>query len=302
MNELHIEPSNNCQAKCPMCVRTGLDLTISNLDLAWFKENIKPGELEKIMFCGNAGDPCMNKGLLEICKWIKKRNPNIVLGINTNGALQSKKWWTELANVFDGIYDYVVFSIDGTEESNHLYRVDVAYHRIMENAQAFIDAGGSAHWDMLVFDHNKFEVNHCIRTAKEMGFSWFRVKESSRWDVYRPGTYNLWPVDDSWQSTQRHEIQCEANRDQSRYIDAYGKMWPCCHLAEAHMANGNRDIKSFTNTELLDNYNKRLESGLPYSVCSKVCGTTTRTGQWRKEINLKEILKNGNTRPDRSSV
>jgi MoaA/NifB/PqqE/SkfB family radical SAM enzyme len=285
--ELHIEVSNNCQAKCAMCVRTGLELDIANLKLDWFKRNIDPSTLEKIMFCGNLGDPCMNKRLLDICQWLKEQNPEIVLGINTNGALQSPLWWTKIAETFTSIYDYVVFSIDGTEKTNAIYRKGVAWHRIMENAKAFIDAGGSAHWDMLVFQHNRHEVNECIAIAKNMGFSWFRVKESARWDVYPPGTDGLWPADNSWQYINSIAIDCEANRDQSRYYDAHGKEWPCCHMAEAYSMNGHEDIKRFSNTELLDNYTEQLTKS-PYDICVKACGTTARTGQWRHVINLKE--------------
>jgi len=266
-----------------------MELDVSNLKLEWFKKNINPLTLEKIMFCGNLGDPCMNKRLLEICQWLKAQNSEIVLGINTNGALQSEAWWKAMAHTLNGIYDYVVFSIDGTKNSNHIYREQVAWHRIMENATAFIEAGGSAHWDMLVFQHNFHEVDGCIKLARDMGFAWFRIKESSRWDIYPAGTAGLRPVDSSWQQSARIPIRCEANTDQSRYYDANGKMWPCCHMAEAHVMAGNEDIKKFSNEELLDNYNKQLKIA-PYDICIKACGTMARRDQWRKEINLKEII------------
>jgi hypothetical protein len=43
------------------------------------------------------------------------------------------------------------------EDTNHLYRENVEWKKIMENARAFISAGGTAHWDMLIFDHNKHQ-------------------------------------------------------------------------------------------------------------------------------------------------
>ena len=284
--ELHIEPSSNCQAKCSMCARTGReDLVIANLKLDWFKENVDATTLNKIMFCGNLGDPCANIGLLDICRYLKQQNPNIVLGINTNGGLRPPSWWTELANIFTGERDYVVFSIDGTATSNHIYREKVSWKRIEQNVKAFIDAGGSAHWDMLVFQHNFHQVDECKSLAQEMGFTWFRVKETSRWDVYPPGTAGLHPVNMDWKEPIQTEIDCEANRDCSRYIDAQGKEWPCCHIAEEHFANSNADIRNFSNVELLNNYNKRLQDD-PYDICKKVCGTTTRTGQWKQEIEF----------------
>ena len=286
MNELHIEASSNCQAKCVMCPRTGLDgLIVTDLTLDWFKENIKPQDHTKIFFCGILGDPCINKDLNKICRWIKDENPEITLGINTNGALQNTAWWEDIASIFTGIYDYVVFSIDGTEKTNHIYREDVSWRKVMENAKAYINAGGSAHWDMLVFKHNASEIDECRKLAKNLGFNWFRSKETIRWDIFPEGINQLFPVDDSWKDQEPVDISCES--DYSKYYDAQGNKWPCCHMAEAYLLAGNEDIKKFSNTQLLDNYNERLLND-PYDICKKACGTTSRKGQWRQEINLTE--------------
>ena len=285
IHTLHIEASSNCQAKCPMCPRTGLEgLVVSDLKLDWFKKNIKPKKYKKIFFCGNLGDPCANKDLVKICKWIKSKNENIVLGVNTNGALQSAAWWEELAGVLTGVEDYVVFSIDGLEETNEKYRIDVNWDSVLRNAYAFIRAGGSAHWDMLVFAHNAHEVELCKKFAKRiMGFRWFRAKETTRWHLYPEGICGLYPVNDDWKNVKETEIKCEAQY--SRFFDAQGNEWPCCHMAEAYIMSGNKDIKKFSNTELLDNYNERLKTN-PYDICKKACGTTSRTSQWKQEIEF----------------
>lgn len=285
IKELHIEASSNCQAKCPMCARTGLEgLVVSDLKLDWFKKNIKPKQYEKILFCGNMGDPCMNKDLVKICKWIKEQNKDIVLGINSNGAIQTAAWWSRLAKVLSGDRDYVVFSIDGLDETNEKYRIDVNWDSLMRNAKAFIRAGGSAHWDMLVFEHNAHEVELCKKFAKRfMGFKWFRVKETTRWDIYPVGSTNVFPVNEDWKNQKDIPIECEA--DYSRYFDAQGNEWPCCHMAEAYAMFGNEDIKKFTNVELLNNYNEKLKTD-PYDICKKACGTTCRTSQWKQEIEF----------------
>jgi hypothetical protein len=270
-----------------MCTRTGLeDLVIADLTLAWFVENIDATTLDKIMFCGNLGDPCANSELLHICYHLKFMNPNIVLGINTNGGLRSIAWWQSLAECFNGIYDYVVFSIDGIK-TNHLYRKTVSIEKIFQNAQAFIDAGGSAHWDMLAFKHNELEIVDCQEKAKEMGFTWFRGKESSRWDKYPVGIDGLFPINNNYMSYyELPEIDCEAERNCSRYYDANGDEWPCCHMAEAYRFNKTDfDIKKFTNTQLLDNYKERLKDE-PYDICKKACGSNSRTGQWVREIEF----------------
>ena len=54
--------------------------------------------------------------------------------------------------------DKVIFAIDGLEDTNHLYRVNTNFNKIMENAKAFINAGGIARWDFIAFAHNEHQI------------------------------------------------------------------------------------------------------------------------------------------------
>ena len=96
----------------------------------------------------------------------------------------------------------------------------------MQNAQAFIEAGGSAHWDMLVYRHNQHQVDECEQLARDMGFKWFRAKVSRRGFTDRLEA----PV--GWQFPQvvATAVDCHALREQSAYIDAQGNLSPCCWL------------------------------------------------------------------------
>ena len=38
----------------------------------------------------------------------------------------------------------------------------------MENAESYISTGASAHWDMLVFEHNKHQIDESKQMATEM--------------------------------------------------------------------------------------------------------------------------------------
>src|SRR5210317_2379950 len=115
---LHFEPTSRCNAACPMCARNidgeGCVVSVADLSLQDFQlqiiKNIKT--LKKIFFCGNLGDPCADKSLLDKIQWIKELHPEIVVGINTNGSIRNPAWWTKCAKLLTGVYDYVVFSID----------------------------------------------------------------------------------------------------------------------------------------------------------------------------------------------
>ena len=184
---LHLESTNVCQAACPLCAReTNLvfNKNIKNhLRIDQLLENFDDNaiaKLDKVFMCGNYGDPVAGKNTLDILKYVRNINPSITLGINTNGALQTTAWWSEVGKLFNNPTDYVVFSIDGLEDTNSIYRVNVIWEKVMNNARAFINAGGSAHWDMLVYKHNQHQVESAEQLSRDMGFSWFRAKVSKR--------------------------------------------------------------------------------------------------------------------------
>ena len=281
-----------------MCARNilgeGCVVSLADLSLDDYKKHVNQHleYLEKVFFCGTVGDPCADKNLLEKIRWIKTINSNIVVGINTNGSIRNPKWWTDCAKLLTGIYDYVVFSIDGLEDTNHIYRVGVQFKKIMENAQAYIDAGASAHWDMLVFDHNKHQVDECRQLADTMGFTWFRSKETDRWDQYQFD--HLKPAKEinevDYQSIDR--IHCERNIEESTYVDYKGQEFPCCHISEmyydATQKESHLDIRQYTPSELMTEYQQRLDDKNPFYVCKRSCGeTVSKRSQWKQEIQLR---------------
>ena len=182
---LHLESTDVCQAACPLCARE-LDplfnkrkknhLTINQILKHYDDDAI--AKLDKVFICGNYGDPAAGKYTLDIFRYFRKINPTITLGMNTNGALQTTFWWHELGKLFTQPLDYVVFSIDGLEDTNGTYRVNVNWKKLMSNVEAYIAAGGTAHWDMLVYRHNQHQVEECEQLARHMGFTWFRAKVS----------------------------------------------------------------------------------------------------------------------------
>lgn len=280
---LHLESTDVCQAACPLCHRETDQnfhkdqqhhLTQSDI-LKVFNES-KITKLEKMFMCGNYGDPAAGKNTLDIYKEFRKLNKDIVLGMNTNGGIQNPNWWQELGSVLSQPRDYVVFSIDGLDDTNSVYRKNVVWHKVMSNAKAFISAGGSAHWDMLVYKHNQHQVVACEQLAREMGFKWFRAKVSKR------GFTNNLEAPVGWADPRVHgnKISCHALIEKSAYIDARGNLSPCCWL-------GARQKDFFTNFEEVK---KSWSSSQPNKICLNVCGTqnksTSFSNQWQKEIEL----------------
>lgn len=280
---LHLEPTDVCNLACPLCARerdptfdknVKHHLTLDQIKNKFDDEAI--AGLDKMFMCGNYGDPAAGQHTLEIYQYFRSVNPTIVLGMNTSGSLRNYTWWQELVEILNQPKDYVVFSIDGLEDTNSIYRVNSTWHRLIENAQSFINAGGHAHWDMLVYKHNEHQVDACEQMARDMGFKWFRAKVSKRplvneleypvaWDrlQYTPGT-----------------IDCHALKESSVYVDAQGRVSPCCWLGarQSNFIHSIDQVRSTWNTDT------------PDLTCLTTCtaqeNITNFESQWRREVEL----------------
>ena len=276
---LHLEPTDVCQAACPACARETdpkfrkdqkHNLTIGHIQRHFSDRRIK--SLDKVFMCGNYGDPAAGAYTGDIYKWFRQLNPTVTLGMNTNGAIQNTFWWHEIGRLFNQPRDYVVFSIDGLEDTNSVYRKGVNWIKLMQNAQAFIEAGGSAHWDMLIYQHNEHQVDECEQLARNMGFRWFRAKVSKRPLIGRlewPRNYQAQSFDGA--------IKCHAQQEKSAYIDARGNLSPCCWI-------GATQTDFVRSDSVVDFYKKK------HDICVETCSTdqsqTAFSNQWRKETQL----------------
>ena len=184
IKELHIENTSLCNASCVMCARNvngqGIAHTFhpGSLSFSDFQTKITVNitHLEKVFFCGTLGDPCADNNLLDKIRWLKSIRPSCVVGINTNGSIQNAKWWTQLAQLLTGTYDYVVFSIDGLEDTNHVYRVNAKWHTIMKGVNTLRNNfTGKIGWRYLVFEHNYSQVAEANRLSTELGLNWFKL-------------------------------------------------------------------------------------------------------------------------------
>jgi MoaA/NifB/PqqE/SkfB family radical SAM enzyme len=308
---VHLEITSKCQASCPMCARNiqgGIEnpwLIIDEIYIEqfkkWFTLEIL-SNLDRLYMCGNRGDPIVARDTLEIFQYIKQSNKKIELGMNTNGSSRNKEWWTELAET-----NVVVrFGIDGLEDTHSLYRIGTNWKKIIENASIFINAGGIAIWDMLVFDHNKHQVDDCQLLANKLGFKNFNIKHTSRFrDEYlkvltKEGltSHNIYPSDkskhlkqtiDNYDTSLHNNITCKVLKDKSIYINSQGYVIPCCwldihsmypmHKSKIDILDNNIDFLSLKDFSLSEIFNKgdfnkisNLWKSKSLLECNKQCG------------------------------
>ena len=272
---IHLEITDKCNASCPMCARNWfggkdnefLPLTeLSLLDIQRIMPIDFVQQLNMLFMCGNYGDPIVATDTLEILKWLRAVNPGIRLGIHTNASAKTAGWWAALGQLLCNKGDYVKFGIDGLEDTNHIYRRGTHWKKIIANAEAFINAGGIAHWEYIVFRHNEHQVDDARLLSEQMGFQQFRVKKTGRFFsntqlegkdkqqvINRKGEFEYYiekPINPQYQndslageqslidtfgSMQNYIdqtcVKCKVSEDKSIYISAEGLVFPCCWTA-----------------------------------------------------------------------
>jgi hypothetical protein len=306
---LHLEVTRKCQASCPMCARNlqgGIEnpfMTLSEITLDQFKEWFPIEfiqQLDRLYMCGNLGDPVVAKDTLPIFEYLREVNPNISLGMNTNGSAKSLQFWKKLAE----LDVHVRFGIDGLEDTHSLYRIGTNFDKIIDNAYSFIQAGGQATWDMLVFEHNKHQVDKCKELSEHLGFKKFVSKNTARFkddslnviDKQGKTTHILYPTDRSKQIVvpkQSTSISCKVAKEKSLYVSAMGNILPCCWLDNEwfnpnhpHRIDYMDKIGRYSNlnkntlTEIFDsNYFNNISStwkDTPLKECTNQCGQVDR--------------------------
>ena len=269
---IHLENTQNCQASCPMCDRNqnggaiNPHIDLSELTLEDCKRIFEPefiAQLKTMYMCGNLGDPIVARDTLEIFKYFREHNKDMWLSMNTNAGARDEAWWSELAKVF-GRMGAVIFSVDGLRDTNHLYRQGVVWDNVVRSATSFINAGGRARWDFLIFEHNQHQVEQAQEIADKIGFEKFVAKKTGRFvtatsekkeshqAVNRKGekTAELKKPDEKYQNEaikqydkvkekhgsmdayyDRAEIHCKVKDEGGLFITAEGLAMPCCWTA-----------------------------------------------------------------------
>lgn len=204
VKKAHIELSSYCNAACPNCPRNEFggyqspSLVPSTMSFEEFCSIVTPEWIKDkhdILFCGNYGDPIMAPHLVDIIKYIKTNNKDIRIKINTNGGMQTVNWWSQFGRLSKQYGNITVtFSVDGLEDTNHIYRRNVSWNKLYSNMLAYLVSGGTANWEFLVFKHNQHQIEEARSLAKKLGFAEFSVKRPIGFDNPYGQGENVMPV------------------------------------------------------------------------------------------------------------
>lgn len=301
IRHVHIETSTLCNARCPLCPRNLYGVNRSDIGyrehsmtLSEFKQIFDPdfiNQLDEILCNGNFGDATMNVELIDILTWACQCNPDLRIKLTSNGGARDREFWQQLA----AMSVYVIFSIDGLEDTNHLYRQDVVWNQLMRNVKTFIDAGGQAEWKMVRFAHNQHQISAMRSLAHDLGFVEFAVTDHGRdlgpafdrrgnylhgigdyhgshdykiieleWQQKKPGRTPAQIA--SYQPRRADQVKCGTQIDQSIYVNAVGEVFPCCFWGFATGDFSGRDDPQFAQIRELISEHNALEHGLKHAV------------------------------------
>jgi len=184
---VQIEITEKCNAACPACSRTYYGygelagIYQKHMSLDEFKLLLPPSlvsNLDIVIFCGNVGDAQVNPNLPHMVEYLYFLNKNIRFDINTNGGMHNAEYWTNFAKYKNM---RIWFAVDGiTQEVHSYYRRNTNLNKVLENAKAYIDAGGHAILQFILFEHNQHQLEDIKKLAKEYNFSDIEIIHTDR--------------------------------------------------------------------------------------------------------------------------
>ncbi len=262
---IHIEFTSRCNLRCPQCARTQDGKITENLPLL----HMPLSTIEKVFgemgqqvtyahICGNYGDLVAYPYFIEAVDIIHNSGVEFIKAY-TNASAKDKNYWQQLAERFNGDNGHIIFSIDGLEDTNHLYRVGSNWDKIMTNAKTFIDAGGVAVWEWLPFEHNDHQVEEAKELAKSMGFKSFIAKRNPRFASYDNGENStikhskklFHTIHEKHQNNNdglkatRYPVGCKYKRRNMVFIDFEGYVIPCCWLGNRYKGKWGNGYNEF---------------------------------------------------------
>jgi len=263
IKQIELELTSRCNAGCPECPRTFIknssdkilhlnDIKLDNLK-KWLPNTLP---VERIKLSGNLGDAGIHPQLIDFINYFGTFGNRISIAMHTNGGMRDEKFWTTLGKISyegqrmmpaDKKFVFTVrWAIDGLEDTNHLYRINVNWQKLMRNLKAYLDAGGKAEWHFINFPHNEHQEDDVRKLAESLGME-FVTRKSVR-NVGKKVTKNHSKAKDfgKLQNASKKVLEayaptvvCQHLKNESVFIASNETLWPCCMLWDENVKTEN---------------------------------------------------------------
>ena len=175
MKAIEIELTSACNARCPLCMRTrmiekGIPVEIEHYSIDDIKQYFDPINMKdvRVKLCGVLGDPIACPDLYDISEYFLNKEVKHI-EVSTNAGLKTIKFWKEYGELSSRSNNRleIHFAIDGVQTND--YRVGVNVDKVWKNVDTYLEAGGCASWQFIIFDYNNHEVDTARTMAKDKG-------------------------------------------------------------------------------------------------------------------------------------
>lgn len=230
LKQIHIELSSFCNLSCPFCGRqTGPIPERMNKNLSKKSiDNLLTPELarnlEKIIICGNFGEPTLNPNLVYLIGRMNKLNPDCSIWISTNGFTQSNEWWYCLGKAVRRLNVHMCFCLDGLTDETNKYRGS-SVEKVRVHMINYLRGVGckNTEWKITAFEHNQHDIEEIRKITKEHGmklnvkYSWYYDDEYKKPTVMIPEAETI------------YNNRCTFLQDGNFFVTSLGEVLPCCH-------------------------------------------------------------------------
>jgi len=294
LDSLHIELTSRCVIACPACPRTWFS---EKFNKPFPKFDLDNEKLIKFLDCdtgqnithfrieGNHGDAIYYPELFEfIDHWRDTKS----FTLYTNGSNRSEIWWQDFSSRLTN-KDVIVFSIDGDETTNPLYRVNNNWESTIKGLEIVTKSPATVIWRTILFNTNEDQIDDIKSMAMDHGADEFLLEISHRFgddDQFKPIKF----IDIKNNLTNKISAKCKDNK--LLYISAEGYVSPCCWIVsyytwhstefwknKDHWNISNTTLDDFLQKDLLNTFIKKTEDNYndAYIVCQTNCNANTKS-------------------------
>lgn len=327
---LEIELTTFCNANCGACDRNinggklndKMPLHHMSLDTWQYiitKDNLS--NISTLTFDGNFGDASMHPKIIEMLDQLSDVKSNLFIKVSSNGGARNSEFWKNLAIVLNKFDSHEMqFAIDGLEDTNHIYRRNVNWNKLIENVTAFNTAGGISTWRAIIFDHNKHQIKQMNDLAKQLDFYKFKTYRNRTSPIVLAEYKNLpsgvltSPSISDFESNYKliehykpikipyekaisfTDYSCPFAEEQTVVIEPDGKVWPCCFI-QGNTVTHHKDfpynewnvnnLNTYSLRSILEHFRNKLYPAwkdLSYDICNKCLHKTNKPTQYNESL------------------
>ncbi len=277
-----IEPTNECNLRCPLCP-TGagtLQRPKGYMPFDLYQRLLAEldASLERVMLY-NYGEPFLHPRLLDMIA--VAHQAEVYTRVSTNGLVFMRAFQAD--DLITSGLDYLRVSVDGaTPETYNLYRVGGRLARVLEGVRLLQQRKRElgkrkpiVELQFIVMSHNEHEIPLIRQTVHELG-TLLRLKSVGLGDLDRDPTKRAWLPGDS--SPRRYDEHLHLVRNGHRICDHPwhrlvinwdGQVTPCCYDPHGKFTFGNaaEGIASVWRGARAQAFRCALQSSSPPPIC-----------------------------------